>query len=174
MRDFLLVDGYNILFADDYMSELAIENLHSARDYLINILENYAGYKNLNIILVFDAHKVYNGIEKTINTGNITIVYTKEAETADAYIERTVSELPKLKDTKISVATSDNIEQLIIMSKGAERISARSLLSALRKANQEIRQKIKYKKPIKNNEVIENLDKETAELLEKMRLNKDL
>ena len=170
--EFLLIDGYNIIFADKYMTELAKDDLLLARDQLINLLENYKGFKDISVILVFDAFKVHNGIEKIYDTGNIIIIYTAEAETADAYIERTVLDYIKIKNSKVSVATSDSIEQLIIMSKGAERISARSLLMDLKKARADISKKVQQTRPIKNNAFMDLLDKDTAELLEKMRLRK--
>ncbi len=120
--EFLLVDGYNIIFSWDELSKIARENLDLARSNLINIMCNYQGFKNCNLILVFDAYKVKSDreIEKY---GNVSVVYTREAETADMYIEKTAQKLGA--DNRVRVATSDGTEQLIILGAGATRVSAR-------------------------------------------------
>ena len=122
--EFLLVDGYNIIFSWDELAEIAIENLDAARSRLINILCNYQGFKQNNLILVFDAYKVKSDRELE-NYGNISVVYTKEAETADMFIEKTAQKLSA--ENRVRVATSDGTEQLIILGSGAIRVSAREL-----------------------------------------------
>lgn len=119
---YLLVDGYNIIFAWDELKKIAAENLDAARSELINMMCNYQGYDGSELILVFDAYKVkgkHRDVEKYLN---INIVYTKESETADSYIERVTHELSK--NHRVRVATSDGPEQLIIFGSGAMRISA--------------------------------------------------
>lgn len=119
---FLLVDGYNIIFAWDELKKIAAESLDAARSELINMMCNYQGYDGSELILVFDAYKVkgkHRDIEKYLN---INIVYTKESETADSYIERVTHELSR--NYRVRVATSDGPEQLIIFGSGAMRISA--------------------------------------------------
>lgn len=120
--EFLLVDGYNIIFSWEELSKIAKDNLDLARSNLINIMCNYQGFKNCNLILVFDAYKVKSDreIEKY---GNVSVVYTREAETADMYIEKTAQKLSA--DNRVRVATSDGTEQLIILGAGATRVSAR-------------------------------------------------
>ena len=123
--DYLLVDGYNIIFAWQELKELAEINIDSARDKLIEKLANYQGYKGCKLILVFDAYKVRGGKENVIKQGYMWIVYTKEAETADRYIAKTSLELTG--KGRVRVATSDALIQMIIFGSGAVRTSAREL-----------------------------------------------
>lgn len=120
---YLLVDGYNIIFAWPELADMAATNIDSARDMLIDICCNYQGSKGYTLILVFDAYKVKGNGGSIQKINNIHVVYTREAETADAYIEKTVHQLSKKYD--IMVATSDRLEQMIIFGAGATRISAR-------------------------------------------------
>ncbi len=121
----LLVDGYNVIFAWEQLKTLAEQDLGAARDELISILSNYHGFRSGLLILVFDAYKVKGNPGEVYYQDNIYVVYTKEAETADMYIERATHE--KAKDYDITVATSDALEQLIVMGQGAKRISSREL-----------------------------------------------
>jgi predicted RNA-binding protein with PIN domain len=130
--DYLLVDGYNIIFAWDDLKLLARESLESARQKLMDILCNYQGWRGCNVILVFDAYKVPHGTGEVEKYHNIHVVYTKEAETADAYIEKATFELSK--SHRVTVATSDSVEQLIILGHGALRISARSFRQEVEQA----------------------------------------
>lgn len=123
--DYLLVDGYNIIFAWEELSKIAKDNLDAARSQLINILASYQGYDGSELILVFDAYKVPGKHREVEKYYNISIVYTKEAETADSYIERVSHELSK--KHRVRVATSDGLEQMIILGSGAMRISASEL-----------------------------------------------
>ncbi|MBQ3544814.1 MAG: TetM/TetW/TetO/TetS family tetracycline resistance ribosomal protection protein [Lachnospiraceae bacterium] len=120
---YLLVDGYNIIFAWDELKELAMVNLDSARDKLLDILSNYQGFVGIKLMVVFDAYKVkgFKGEQKEYN--NISVVFTKEAQTADAYIERFAHDNGKKYD--ITVATSDGLEQIIILGQGCMLMSAR-------------------------------------------------
>lgn len=120
--EYLLVDGYNIIFAWDELKKIAKDNLDAARNRLMDILCNYQGFRQCNIILVFDGYKVKGNIGEVEKYHNITIVYTKEAETADMYIEKTTHNLSK--NYRVKVATSDRTEQIIIMGKGAIKVSA--------------------------------------------------
>lgn len=169
-KDYLLVDGYNIIFAWDELSKLAEESLEAAKTSLINQLCNYQGTKKMNLILVFDAYKVEGGQGSVIKEGGIYIVHTREAETADQYIERTTHELKR--NYNVTVATSDGLEQVIIMSQGALRMSARDLYREVSANNNAIEQKINDIKPVKNNMLIDNLDSEAALFLEKLRLKR--
>ena len=137
--EYLLVDGYNIIFAWESLKKIADISLEDARDKLIDILGDYQGYKKINLILVFDAYLVKGGTGSVYKYNDIYVVYTKEAETADNYIERTAT---KLKGKyKVTVATSDRLEQVIIMSKGAVRISARELEEDVKLAKNTLKKK---------------------------------
>jgi small GTP-binding protein len=120
--EYLLVDGYNIIFAWDELKEAAQVSLDTARTLLINILSNYQGFKKCNVILVFDAYKVPHNSGECVRYNNIHVVFTKEAETADAYIEKVTYKIGK--QYRVTVATSDGAEQLIIFGHGALRLSA--------------------------------------------------
>lgn len=135
-EEYLLVDGYNIIFAWDELKEIAKSSLENARDRLIDILCNYQGFKRCNVILVFDAYKVKGNMGSVEKIHNINVVYTKEAETADMYIEKTTHELGK--KHRVRVATSDSIEQIIILGAGATRISANEFLQEIKLAEKAI------------------------------------
>lgn len=120
--DYLLVDGYNIIFSWDDLKKIAEENLDAARGELVHRMCNYQGYADCELILVFDAYKVKGRHRDVEKYCNINIVYTKESETADTYIERVTHTLSK--DHRVRVATSDGVEQMIILGNGAMRISA--------------------------------------------------
>ncbi len=137
-EEYLLVDGYNIIFAWDSLSELAKINLDSARGRLMDILSNYQGYRKMHLILVFDAYKVKGNPGSTVRYHNIDVVFTKEAETADQYIEKVTHEIGR--KHRVRVATSDGLEQLIIMGAGAVRVSARELKEEVMEAGEELRQ----------------------------------
>lgn len=135
--EYLLVDGYNIIFAWDELSKMARENLDLARNTLINILSNYQGFRQCNLILVFDAYKVKGNHREVEKIGGISVVYTKEAETADMYIEKTAHQLGR--NNKVRVATSDNVEQLIILGSGGIRISAAEFYDEVKLVEKAIR-----------------------------------
>ena len=136
--EYLLVDGYNIIFAWDELKEIAEKDLASARNRLIDILCNYSGFKKCELILVFDAYKMPGSNREIEKIHNISVVYTKEAETADMYIEKVTRELGK--KHRVRVATSDNIEQIIILGGGAFRMSAKELYDDVKRIDEEIRQ----------------------------------
>ncbi|MBR1444766.1 MAG: NYN domain-containing protein [Firmicutes bacterium] len=171
MDEYLLVDGYNIIFAWENLKKISENSLEDARDTLIHTLSDYQGYKKMNLIIVFDAHHVKGNTGSVIDYGNLFVVYTKEAETADSYIERTSSELGKRKYS-VKVATSDGMEQIIIMGNGAVRVSARELELDVKAAKKSVRRKIEEIRPVKNNTLMSNVDEETAKWLEKMRRSK--
>lgn len=138
LKEYLLVDGYNIIFSWDELKELATENMDAARYRLMDILCNYQGFKKCTVILVFDAYKVKGGLGEVQKYKNINVVYTKEAETADQYIEKVTYEIAK--DNHVVVATSDALEQLIILGRGAVRLSANDLKEEIIRVNTIIRQ----------------------------------
>lgn len=135
--EYLLVDGYNVIFSWDNLKKLSQDNIEGARHTLINILCNYQGYKKCEVILVFDAYKVKGNTREVEKVNNINIVYTKEAETADMYIEKVSHRLAK--NHKVRVVTSDALEQLIILEGGALRVSSREFLFEIQQAEEDIR-----------------------------------
>ena len=135
--EYLLVDGYNLIFAWDELKKLAADNLEGARQALADLLCNYRGFHDCQVILVFDAYKVPHGAGEVSRYHNIYIVYTREAETADMYIEKTTYQLAKQR--RVRVVTSDGAEQLIILGHGALRVSARSFREEVERTNGEIR-----------------------------------
>lgn len=138
---YLLVDGYNIIHAWDDLKKVAEDSLDTARELLIQRLCNYQGFAQCELILVFDAYKVKGGVGSVEKVNNIHVVYTKEAETADAYIEKVTHELAK--KHRVRVATSDGLEQIIILGSGAERLPASAFLKEITTAENEIREFIK-------------------------------
>ncbi len=150
-KEYLLIDGYNIIFAWNDLADMAKANLESARNMLIDRLVTYKIFKNIEIIVVFDAYKVKgNPGEKEIING-INIVYTKEAQTADSYIEKVTKEL--IKNYKVTVATSDSLEQMIIFGSGALRMSARTFLEDLKIVEETVRKMIdNYNLDVKNSD----------------------
>lgn len=134
-EQYLLVDGYNIIFAWEDLRELSLTNVEAARSRLMDILCNYQGYLGYPLIVVFDAYKVKGNPGEVFPYHNIFVVYTKEAETADQYIEKTVHEIGK--KYRVTVATSDGLEQLIIWGQGAARMSARELREEIGRVNRE-------------------------------------
>lgn len=135
--EYVLVDGYNIIFAWDELKAIARESLDGARERLIHILSNYQGFRKCRLILVFDAYRVKGNPGSAENRDGICIVYTKEAETADTYIERTTHELGR--EYRVRVATSDGMEQLIILGNGAFRVSAEEFRQEILETDRQIR-----------------------------------
>lgn len=138
MKEYLLVDGYNIIFAWDELRALAQKSLDLAREELINRLCSFQAIKGCEIILVFDAYKVKQNPGSIEHIHNISVVYTKEAETADSYIEKTAHELAK--NYRVRVATSDGTEQLIILGSGAVRLSARLFHAEVAEVEKQLRE----------------------------------
>ncbi len=137
-KEFLLVDGYNIIFAWDHLKKIAEEDIEDARHKLANTLCNYQGFKRCEVILVFDAYKVKGNTGSIEKYNNITVVYTKEAETADMYIEKVTHEIGR--KHRVYVATSDGLEQVIILGHGAMRLSANALLEEVTEVEKAIRE----------------------------------
>lgn len=137
MKDILFVDGYNVIHSWKklkYISENV--NLEAAREKLGDIIGEYAAFTGMKAVVVFDAHMVKGTCDKKIKKPGVTIVYTKEHQTADSYIEKAVSMLDRYQQN-IYVATSDGAEQMMIMSHGASRISARELFTQIEKKETE-------------------------------------
>ena len=134
--EYLLVDGYNIIFAWEELEQLARQDVSAARGVLEDILANYQGFRKCVVILVFDAYKVKGNPGSVEKRNGIYVVYTKEAETADAYIEKATYDLSR--NHRVRVATSDGLEQMIILGHGALRLSARSFKAEVEQAQGEI------------------------------------
>lgn len=145
VKEYLLVDGYNIIFSWDELNEIAKENMDAARIKLMDILCNYQGFKKCIVILVFDAYKVKGGVGEVLDYHNIHVVYTKEAETADMYIEKTTHEIAR--QHRVTVATSDALEQLIIIGQGATRLSADELKEEVNRVREQIRKDYLEREP---------------------------
>ena len=170
VEEYLLVDGYNIIFAWEELNELARTTIDGARHKLMDILCNYQGYKKCTLILVFDAYKVTGNIGQAIEYHNIHVVYTKEAETADQYIEKLAHKMGR--NHRVTVATSDGLEQLIIRGQGCHLMSARDLKEEVDYVNQQIRTEYLEKSTrTTGNKVLDQADPELAEHLEKIRQN---
>ena len=137
---YLIIDGYNVIFAWEEWKELARANLDSAREAFLEILENYQGYRQIGILVVFDGYRVAGNPGSRTQYGNIQVVYTKEAETADHFIEKTAFELGK--KYKITVVTSDRLVQMAAFGDGAGRMSAREFYLEIAGTTEEIRQKL--------------------------------
>lgn len=169
-REYLLVDGYNIIFAWEELSELAKVSLDGARGKLMDILSNYQGYRKMTLILVFDAYKVKGNPGSVTAYHNIHVVYTKEAETADQYIEKAVHEIAG--KHQVTVATSDGLEQLIIMGQGAGRLSARELKEEIMSTNRELREQFLDRKTDGRQYLFDELPEDLAEHMENVRLGR--
>lgn len=164
---YLLVDGYNIIFAWEDLKELAGISIDGARGKLMDILCNYQGIRGCHLILVFDAYRVQGHDTEFFDYHNIHVVYTKEAETADQYIEKFACENGRKAD--ITVATSDGLEQIIIRGQGCALLSARELREEIQRASEEIRGVYADQQPGDRNYLMDAATKETREQLEQIR-----
>lgn len=170
MEEYLLVDGYNVIFAWEDLKELAKVNIEGARNKLMDVLCNYQGFKKCNLILVFDAYKVQGqelGVQKY---HNIYIVYTKEAETADQYIEKVVHEIGR--KYHVTVATSDNVEQVVTLGQGGKLLSARELRTEVEEVQRQIREEYLNRPQKGKNYLFDYLDEEISGQMEEVRLGK--
>ena len=166
--EYLLVDGYNIIYAWDELREVAEDHMDAARQLLMDLMSNFQGIRQCELILVFDAYRVPYHKEEILRYHNIHVVYTKEAETADAYIEKTAHAIAK--DHRVRVATSDGLEQLIVLSQGALRVSASSFRMEVEQADEELHAILRaINRPDRSQAVAEALRRaqETAEKSDK-------
>ncbi len=168
--EYLLVDGCNIIFAWEDLRDLAQTDFHAAQTKLMDILSDYQGIKGCILILVFDAYRVEGHPEETFQYHNIHVVYTKEAETADQYIERTVHEIGWKHN--VAVATSDGLEQIIIMGQGAARISARGFQDEIASAKKQLREEWKERRDNTKNYLFDNMTPELKSHMEDIRLGR--
>ena len=170
LKEYLLVDGYNIIFAWDELRELAEVNMDGARGKLMDILCNYQGVRKCSLILVFDAYKLKGFPGEVQQYHNIHVVYTKEAETADQYIEKVAHEIGRKYD--VTVATSDGTEQVIIRGQGCRLLSANELKEEVELAQRGLREEHMGKAESTKNYLFQYLDRDTAEQMEEVRLGK--
>ena len=167
LEEYLLVDGYNVIFANKEMHELALDNMDAASNKLMDILCNYQGIRNCKVLLVFDAYKILGHQTEILQYHNIQVVYTKEAETADQFIEKFAHE--NAQKYRITVATSDGVEQIIIRSKGCSLLSARDFWNEIKRANQQNREAYLEKQESNKNYLFDTVSEHTAKELEKLR-----
>ena len=166
LEEYLLVDGYNIIYAWEELNTLAQTNMDSARGKLQDILCNYQAIKKCNLIVVYDAYRVQGHMTEIMDYHNIHIVFTKEAETADQYIERFSHE--NKRKYNITVATSDGVEQVIIRGQGCRLLSARELEEDVKRVNESIREIYLETMPTKQNRLFDAISLETADHIKKI------
>lgn len=170
----MIVDGYNVINAWADLKKISIEDLEFARDKLIHILMEYGQFEKYDITIVFDAQ--YTNAEENIEevTKTCKIVYTKEKETADSYIERSAYEASRYYGQEVYVVTSDGAEQSLILGAGAYRITAKELLRSVKHSKKDIRDEYtgKHALPIKRSEIGSRIDDDVMRKLEAMRKNK--
>ncbi len=165
-EEYLLVDGYNVIHVWPELKELADDNMEAARSKLIDILSNYQGIRKWRIILVFDAYRVQGHREEIINHGNIHLVYTKEAQTADQYIEKFAHDHNK--KYNITVATSDGLQQIIVRGQGCKLLSARELKAEIDTVNEGIRQENEKLQKENLNPLKDSISMDSKKKLEKL------
>lgn len=170
MTNYLLVDGYNVIFAWEQLKAMAESNLDAARFKLQEILSDYQGYTKETVIIVFDGYKVKENPGSVSKYHNIFIVFTKEAETADQYIERVCGEY--VKEGLVRVVTSDALEQVIIMAKGARRVAVRDFIREFTLLRKEMKERYLTQNR-KYNPLIDNVSPDVAAYLEWRRLTED-
>ena len=171
ISEYLLVDGYNVIFAWEDLKELAKENIEAARNKLMDIMCNYQGYKKCTLILVFDAYKVEGSWLEIQKYHNIHVVYTKEAETADQYIEKVVHVIGR--KYHVTVATSDGVEQVITVGQGASLISARELEEEVEIMKRELREQYLNRHGGGKNYLFDHMEEGLAEQMERIRLGEE-
>lgn len=170
IQEYLLVDGYNVIFAWDDLKELAAVDIGAARDKLMDILCNYQGFKKCVLILVFDAYKVEGYALEIQKYRNIHVVYTKEAETADQYIEKVVHHIGR--KYHVTVVTSDGVEQVITMGQGGTRVSSRDFLEEVRLTEKMIREEAEKHRENGRNYLFDHMDEELVKEMEEVRLGR--
>ena len=170
VQEYLLVDGYNVIFAWEELKELAKVSIEAARDKLMDILCNYQGYKKCVLILVFDAYKVEGYTLEIQKYHNIHVVYTKEAETADQYIEKVVHHIGR--KYHVTVVTSDGVEQVITMGQGGTRISSRDFLEEIEYTKKLIAEDNEKQRVSDRNYLFDHADEEFVRKMEDIRLGR--
>jgi predicted RNA-binding protein with PIN domain len=164
---YLLVDGYNMIFAWPDLKELAQDNMDSARTRLLDMLSKFQGIRKYKIIAVFDAYRVQRHHEEVFDYDNIHVVFTREAQTADQYIERFAHDNRNKYD--ITVATSDGLQQIIIRGAGSSLLSARELRQEMDRVNESVLKAYRDKKPSGRNVISDVLSEEAKQQMEDLR-----
>lgn len=167
MREYLIVDGYNIINDWPLLKSMCSESIEAARDKLVEIMAGYKAYKGINVMVVFDGHLVKDNPGSSINMNGIHVIYTREQETADSFIEKTVAHLAK--KSLVRVATSDWAEQQVILALGGIRVSANELKGLVEGCDRDMKQKFVEKNKDSINTVNGNLSPEVARKLQKWR-----
>lgn len=163
----LIVDGYNIINSWPELKNLQKTSLENSRQKLLEMLEDYRIYKGMKVVVVFDAHMVKGSTEKHENYGGCEVVFTREYETADSYMERLADEVGRLYD--IVVATSDWLVQQVVLGRGAARISARELYLEVIKSRKGMNEKYRLRKSDEKHTIENRIDAGTYEKLDKIR-----
>lgn len=164
----VFVDGYNVINSWSELREMKEHSFEAARQKLIDYLQNYATYKGYRVIIVFDAHMVVGSLQKRDKiSDNLLVVYTKEGETADSYIEKAVDNIGRKKE--VFVVTSDSLEQQLAFQRGASRISSIEFYFEVKDAEDKIKVGIKKKYSEKRNLLEDRIEKDVLEKLEKIR-----
>jgi len=165
-KEYLFVDGYNIIFSWENLKKISEYSLEDARKKLLDTLSDYQGYAGCELIVVFDAHNVASNPGSIEPHDNLTVIFTKEDESADNYIERCARILAR--DYKVRVATNDNLQQIMISGKGAQRITARDLFDEVNNLKSSQNAKYVAKRPIKHNQLFDNLNEDLKEAFMRM------
>lgn len=166
----IFVDGYNVINSWPQLKDIKNFSYESARTKLIDMLQSYSAFKGWNIILVFDAHKVKGSLEKKERLGNLMIVFTKEGETADNYIEKMVNNIGR--SLEVYVVTSDSLEQQVTFQRGAVRISSLEFYHSVIMDNNKVAKNYETRYSSNRNLLEDNIDKEIMEKLEEIRKGK--
>lgn len=167
MKEYLIVDGYNVINGWDELRTESAHSLEVSRQKLLDIMSDYQGYKGMIVIVVFDAHYVKNSMEKHERYNGIEVVYTKEFESADNYIERFIAGLDR--EDYITVATSDWVEQMLVLGLGAVRLPVRELILEVASMKKAIGEKYINKMENKRNLLENNIHPKVRSALEKLR-----
>ncbi|HHV60502.1 MAG TPA: NYN domain-containing protein [Clostridiaceae bacterium] len=170
--EYLIIDGYNIINAWRDIFKPGLDTLEDSREKLLNILSNFQGFRKINVIVVFDAHQVKGSQEKVDFFDNIQVVFTKENETADYYIERLVYNLGRNRENVVRVVTLDYLEQTTVLNSGGVRVTPKELRAEIEKHTRILRSSERNKRYLKLNTLDSNLDTDTIEKLEKLRRGK--
>lgn len=163
----IYIDGYNVINSWPNLNKIKDYSFESARQQLIDTMQNYGSYKSTKIVIVFDAHKVGGNMEKKDIAGMVTVVFTKDGETADAYIERMINNIGR--KVEVFVVTSDWLEQQTIFQRGAVRMSSLEFYNEVLSIEDKIRKKTEKSKLKQKNLLEDSIDKKILEELEKIR-----
>ena len=166
----VFVDGYNVINSWPGLRDIVASSLEAARQKLIDVLQNYAVYKGYKVFIVFDAHMKKGSLENKEVYVGVVVIYTKEGETADSYIEKTVNDIGR--KTEVCVVTSDSLEQQLAFQRGAIRASSSEFYFEVKEVQDQIKTKTENLKTEKSYKMEDRMEKEVWEKLEKIRRNR--